>query len=121
MIGTDLRGRLAERIAALHLRLRGYRVLARRYATHVGEVDLVVRRGEVVAFVEVKARAEHGEALAALRPGQRRRIERAASWFLASRPELAGAAVRFDLITIGRFGWPRHLPDAWRPGDGGSW
>lgn len=121
MIGTDLWGRIAERIAAMHLRLRGYRVLARRYATRVGEVDLVVRRGDIVAFVEVKARTGHEPALAALRPAQRRRIERAAARFLASRPDLADAAVRFDLVTVGRFGRPRHLADAWRPGEGGSW
>lgn len=119
MIGRDLRGRLAERAAALVLGLRGYRILARRYATHVGEVDIVAQRGRLVVFVEVKARATLSDALAAVRAPQRRRIERAAVQFLAARPELADAEVRFDVVAFGRFGLPRHLPDAWRP-EGGS-
>lgn len=116
--GRRRRGRLAEFVAALFLRLCGYRILARRFATHVGEIDLIARRGRTLAFVEVKARASHAEALAALRPGQRRRIERAAAQFLAGRPALADACIRFDLVTIGRFGLPRHVVDAWRPDEG---
>jgi putative endonuclease len=119
VIGPDLRGRLAERAAALLLALRGYRILARRYATHVGEIDLVAQRGRLVVFVEVKAREELRDAFEAVRPQQRRRIERAAAQFLASRPGLAGAEVRFDVVAFDRFGLPRHLPDAWRP-EGGS-
>ena len=61
-------GRNAERIAALWLRLKGYRVIARGVRTALGEIDLVVRRGQVLAFVEVKARQELDTAAAAITP-----------------------------------------------------
>jgi putative endonuclease len=121
------RGRRAEALAVLWLRLKGYRVLARRARTPVGEIDLILRRGAVVAFVEVKARDRLEDALSALTPGQCRRIERAARWWMAHRTAgtgergrgrehgLAGCAWRFDLVAIGAGGRPRHLPDAWRP------
>ncbi len=112
------RGRRGEQLAALWLRLWGWRVLYRDLRTPVGEVDLVVRRGHVLAFVEVKRRATPDEALAALGPAQRRRIEAAARWLVGVRPELAGLRLRFDLVAISPRGWPRHLADAWRPGEG---
>lgn len=96
------------------LRLAGYRVLARNFRVPSGEIDLVVRRGKVVAFVEVKARAAYEAAAEAIQPYQQLRIRNAALAFLARRPDLAGLAMRFDvvLVTPGRL--PRHLRDAWR-------
>ena len=115
----ERRGRWAEQAAALLLALKGYRILARRFATHVGEIDLVARRGATLAFVEVKRRPSRGAALEAVLPRQRRRIERAALLFLARHPALAAScAVRFDVVTVagaGWWSWPRHLVDAWRP------
>ena len=105
-------GRLAEAACVWSLRLRGYRILARRFRTHVGEIDIVARRGRMVAIVEVKAR--HGETPPAVSPRQRRRIVRAAEAFLAHRPQ-PGAGLRFDLMTVARWRPPRHLEDAWRP------
>ena len=69
----DRAGRLAEAAAAWHLRLRGYRILARRFATPVGEIDLVARRGGRLVFVEVKRRARVVDAVAALLPVQQER------------------------------------------------
>jgi putative endonuclease len=113
-------GRLAEAVVAGWLRAKGYRILARDYRTPVGEVDIVARRGGSLVFVEVKARdgPATGEAAAeALTRGQRRRIERAADAFLKRRPDLADSGIRFDLVLVGRTGWPRHLRGAWRAGD----
>jgi putative endonuclease len=116
------RGRLGEIVAALWLRLKFYRILGRGQTvgrgSGAGEVDLIVRRGNLVAFVEVKSRPDLTRAAEALTPAQRRRIERGAAAFLSRRPDLAGCDVRFDLMLLAPGRWPRHLPDAWRPGDG---
>lgn len=109
------RGRRAETLAVLWLRLKGYRILARRARTPVGEIDLILRRGRVVVFTEVKTRGRLDEALSALTLTQCRRIERAARWWMAQRTDLKGCDWRFDLVAIGNHGRPHHLPDAWRP------
>ncbi|MFC4352367.1 YraN family protein [Fodinicurvata halophila] len=110
-----LRGRRAEALARLWLRMKGYRILAQDLRTPVGEIDLVVRRGRVVAFVEVKYRGAHEQALASISDRQRRRIERAAEFFLARNPGCADALLRFDGLLLAPGRLPRHLPDLWRP------
>jgi putative endonuclease len=109
-------GRWAESLAAWSLRLRGYRIVARRFRTALGEIDLVVRRRGVVAFVEVKARTDLEQALVALGPRQRERTARAAELFLVRYPEYVGHTLRFDLIAVRPWRLPRHLADAWRLG-----
>jgi len=111
---ADRRGRGAERLAVLLLRLRGFRILERRLSTPCGEIDIVARRGDLLVFVEVKRRATAAEALAALGERQRARIVRAAEAYRQGRPELRALACRFDLVAIGRWRWPVHLADAWR-------
>ena len=108
-------GRRAERLAEALLRLKGYRIEARRYRCPAGEVDLVARRGGVVAFVEVKARPDRATARLAVTARNWRRIARAAESYQARRLGTLEASVRFDLVTVS--GWvPRHHPDAWREG-----
>jgi putative endonuclease len=110
----EARGRRGEDIAAWRLRLAGYAVVARRHKTPVGEIDLVVRRGRLVAIVEVKTRALNPtDDIVAMR--QRRRIARAAEAWLAQRRDLAGMDVRFDVVIVRPWRWPRHIRDAWRP------
>jgi putative endonuclease len=108
------RGRWAERIAGLWLLGKGFRVIGRGMRTPVGEIDLIVRRGSLVVFVEVKSRRELSAAYDALRPAQRARIIRAGSWFLTGRPDLAGCDLRYDVVLVGGWGLPKHLADAWR-------
>lgn len=114
------RGRWAETLAVWHLRLRGWRIVARGFVTGrgsgAGEVDIIARRGAVLAFVEVKARADFDGAAAALRLAQQRRILRGAEAFLARRPDLARLTPRFDLILVVPGRLPRHFIDAWRAG-----
>jgi putative endonuclease len=107
-------GRVAEHLAAWSLRLRGYRILAHRFKTPVGEIDLIARRGRLLAFVEVKARPDLEEALAALGPRQRERTARAAELFLLRYPVHASCTLRFDLIAVRPWRPPHHLVDAWR-------
>lgn len=112
------RGVRAETLAAWWLRLKGYRVLATGFTLgrgrSAGEIDLIVRRGNVVAFVEIKARANLAQAAQAITPAQQRRIGQAARAFLARRPELAACVLRFDAVLITPAGIPRHICDAWR-------
>lgn len=86
--------------------------------TGFGEIDLVVRRGGRLAFVEVKARADTVAARSAITATAQRRLTRAAAAWRAGRPELAALAVRFDLVIITPRARPMHIPDAWRPSDG---
>jgi putative endonuclease len=109
-------GRWAEALAAWSLRLRGYRVVARRYRTPLGEIDLIVRRGRLLAFVEVKARPDLDLALGALGARQRERTRRAAELFLLRHPGHADCILRFDLVAVRPWRLPRHLADAWRLG-----
>ena len=109
-------GRVAESLAAWSLRLRGYRILARRFRTPLGEIDLVARRGRLLAFVEVKARGELDLALVALGPRQRERTARAAELFLQRHPNYRGHTLRFDLVAVRPWRLPRHLIDARRLG-----
>lgn len=112
-------GRAAEVLAALWLMARGWRILGFRVPAAQGEIDLLARRGGVLAVVEVKRRRTLDEALAAVTPGQRARLRAAASTLAGRRPDLGELAVRLDLMAIGRWGLPRHLADAW-PQDGGG-
>ena len=105
-------GRRAEAIAAWWLRLKGWKILARRLRMPLGEVDIVARRGRVVAFVEVKARASEAEAALSLDPYRLRRVA-AAAGALAHRFARDGDDVRIDAIFIVPRRWPRHLPDVW--------
>ena len=111
------RGRAAETLCVWHLRLRGYRILARGYRVPVGEIDIVARRGRVVAAIEVKARDSAAAASEAIAPRQRRRVARAFEQFLAAHPQHAGLTLRFDVMLVTRGGWPRHLSNAWLAGE----
>lgn len=105
----------AEWLARQWLRLKGYRIVAVRERTPVGEIDLVARRGDQIAIVEVKARPALGASGAMPGPRQQARLAHAAAAFLGRHPHLAGLSVRFDVVTIVPWRRPRHLRDAWRP------
>jgi putative endonuclease len=108
------RGRLAEFLCRWHLRLRGWRILAADWRCPAGEIDIIARRGGVLAAIEVKTRRDLGSAAEAVLRRQRRRIVRAATAFLATRPDLAGLELRFDVMLVAPARPPRHLAGAWR-------
>jgi putative endonuclease len=111
---AERRGKTAELLCLWHLRLKGYRILARRYKTPAGEIDLIARRGGTIAAIEVKARADFDAATEAVTRRQQQRIMRAVAHFLGGRPDLAMLAARFDVMLVAPRRWPRHLVDAWR-------
>jgi putative endonuclease len=106
---TFTRGHLAEAAALLLLVAKGYRPLARRFAAAGGEVDLIVRRGDTIAFVEVKARGLMDDALAAITATKRRRFSRAARVWLARDPRSEGKTWRADAVFVAPWSMPRHL------------
>jgi putative endonuclease len=113
---AERRGHGAELLCLWHLRLRGYRILARRFRVPSGEIDLIARRGRVLAAIEVKARRSIASASESVSPRQRRRIGRALAHFVAMRPALAGLTLRFDVMLVAPGKLPQHLADAWRDG-----
>jgi len=99
-------GLWAEFFSEIYLALKGYRVVARRYKTYSGEIDLVAIRGGVVAFVEVKARRTFAAAEFSISPKQSRRIRRAALQWMARNPRYGAYEQRFDALYV----LPRRLP-----------
>jgi len=109
---AEAAGRRGERIAGWWLRLKGWRILDRRVRTPAGEVDLVARRGNLVAFVEVKTRATAAELDLAI---DQRRLTRVAAAAEVLMPRYAGPDddIRVDVILIARGTVPRHIENAW--------
>jgi putative endonuclease len=102
-------GLFAEARAAAYLMAKGYRILAKRFRTPYGEIDIVARRRGLLAFIEVKARASLDEAAYAVTPRQQGRIIAAAEAWLMAHPEHAEFELRFDAMLIAPRRLPRHL------------
>ncbi|MSO96933.1 MAG: YraN family protein [Rhodospirillaceae bacterium] len=113
------RGHLAEVLCLIRLWLTGWWVISHRLTpkrgTGLGEIDIIARRGRVLAFIEVKARRKDAEALESINPAQRQRIQNSATSFLARHPEFNEYSVRFDAMVVTNGFWPGRIADAWRP------
>lgn len=110
-------GLSGEQQAEAYLLARGYETVCRRWRAEDGEIDLIMRDGSCLVFVEVKNRPQGfaGDGMAAVTPAKRRRMAHAALAFLAQR-EYQGCAARFDVVEITRDGL-RHVQDAFRSGE----
>jgi putative endonuclease len=106
------RGHLAEAVAALYLMAKGYRILARRFKTPVGEIDIIARRGRRIAFIEVKQRPSLELCEAAITSEARRRVHRAADWWLARNARYQTFDLGFDCLFMLAWRRPVHLIDA---------
>lgn len=116
---SEARGRAAESYAAAWLRLRGYKILDRRFKTRDGEIDIIARKGTALAFIEVKQRSAAKDAVEAVTYTSERRIMEAAQIYIEARPELfeTDFEIRFDILyVIGRTKI-RHEVDAFRAYD----
>ncbi len=102
----------AESRAALVLIAKAYRIVARRWKTPFGEIDIVARRRHDLVFVEVKAREQFDDAAEAVTERTRQRIVAAAKMWLAHRPQDAQCAIRFDVILVAPGKMPRHIVNA---------
>ncbi|HEX4259657.1 MAG TPA: YraN family protein [Acetobacteraceae bacterium] len=111
---AQVRGIAAETVACAALERDGWTVLARRLRTEAGEIDAIAERDGLLAFVEVKARADLATAAAALGPRQRARLMAAAEIVLAAHPAWGRAGVRFDVLLVDAAGRVRRIADAFR-------
>ncbi len=109
---AEARGRQAEKAAARFLRLKGWRILAERVRTPRGEVDLVARRGGLVAFVEVKARTKLEDLEQAI---DLKRLQRVADAAEILYPQFCpnGEDMQIDVILVAPRRLPVHLPNVW--------
>ncbi len=113
-------GLAAEKIAAIFLRLKGYRILAERYRNPKGEIDILAVRGKVLAVIEVKARKNFEDCVYSINPQKQQKILGTLEWLMAGGGKIAGLVVqgehiiRFDAIFIVPKRLPKHLQDAWR-------
>ncbi len=105
-------GRGAELLALWFLRFKGYRLLVHRYKSHAGEIDLIMRKGDTTAFIEVKARATIAAAITAVTPYQSKRISAAARIFMAHDRKAALQFCRFDIVAVSPYQWPKHIENA---------
>ncbi len=116
---AERRGRWAERLSCWALRLNGWRVLDTRWrsprGSGAGELDIIAARGRTLAFIEVKARETATQAMEAVSADQQTRIARGAEAYLAAHSQYAGYAIRFDVMIVRPWRWPRRIADAWRP------
>ncbi|WP_169543499.1 YraN family protein [Sneathiella aquimaris] len=109
-----LKGAIAESLAVFYLRLKGYRILARRFKRPVGEIDIIACKGKTLVAAEVKSRATVEEALHSIHTKQRRRISRAMEAFIAGHPDMDRLDIRFDVLLVTSFvKFPVHLENAW--------
>jgi putative endonuclease len=109
---AENKGRVAEVVAITLLVAKGYALLKRRYKSPSGEVDLVMRKGDVTAFVEVKARASHDEAVESVTPYQARRIANAAAHWMAQDEVANNGTCRFDIVAVNSTLIPTHIENA---------
>jgi putative endonuclease len=105
------RGHRGEWLAAMALRAKGFRIVAKRYKTPVGEIDLIARRGDLIAIVEVKVRPSLISAMDAVGRMSEHRIEAAADLWLSRQRDHARLSIRFDLVAVLPWRWPVHVPD----------
>jgi putative endonuclease len=108
---SERKGRHAEVLAALALMLKGYRIVSLRYRTPVGEIDIVARKRDLIAFIEVKARRDLAAGVDAVSYPAQRRIAAAGELFISRQRDPARLSWRHDVIVVSPWKWPVHLED----------
>jgi putative endonuclease len=109
---SGITGRRGEALAILWLSAKGYRLLSRRFGGKGGEIDLIVKRGRTIAFVEVKARGAMEDALTAITPQKRRLVEARVRQWLSQNPWAMDHYLRADAVFLAPWRRPRHVPGA---------
>lgn len=105
-------GILAEYWVQFYLHIFAYRCLYRRYRTPIGEIDLIMRRGKQLVFIEVKQRKTQRASLMAVHRKNQQRVVKAAQWFLHAHPKLQHCQFRFDVVGVSWYGRISHIKHA---------
>lgn len=106
------RGILSEYVAAFYLILHGHRIVALRYRTKAGEIDLIARKGDLVCFIEVKARMSTQASVFAVGGDTQRRIRNASMAWLSRQPDAGRLSLSYDIIAVRPWRLPVHFRDA---------
>ena len=106
------RGHRGEWLAAMALRLKGYRIAERNFRCPLGEIDIVARKGDLVVFIEVKARGTLQAAIDAVSHESQRRIANAAEIWISRQADWENLSWRFDIVAVMPGRWPKQLADA---------
>ncbi|MDR0753705.1 MAG: YraN family protein [Holosporaceae bacterium] len=109
MNATEQKGYWGEFIAVCLLKFKGYRILARRYKTICGEIDIVARKSDTIVFVEVKSRKSMDKCYNAILNKQLRRIQRASEIFMHRNANLEQNFMRYDVILVADWKFPVHI------------
>ncbi len=109
---AERRGRIAEYVALWYLRCKGYRLLAHRYKSPMGEVDLIMRKGDTTVFIEVKARKTVDDAVISVTGWQSKRIASASASWMVRDQRAAQGYCRFDIVAVPSYLWPTHIENA---------
>jgi putative endonuclease len=109
---AERRGRAAEFVAAVFMVMKGYRPLAWRLKTSRGEIDLIMKSGRSIVFIEVKTRAEIDPALASVTRFKAQRMLDAARFWISHNTADLDADYRFDILVLSAYHWPRHIENA---------
>jgi putative endonuclease len=110
-------GHRAETLAVWYLRFKGYRLLARRFKSPFGEIDLIMRHGDTTVFIEVKARATVDQGVVSVTDYQSHRISEAASFYTGQDNRAAIGFQRFDIVVVPSYLWPTHIKNAFDGND----
>lgn len=106
---TELKGRWGEFAATIILRLKGYRIIAKRYKTKCGEIDIIAYKQDTIVFIEVKARKTIEKCFIAINYHQMQRLQRASMIFLKNHPNYSMKFTRYDVILIANWHLPQHI------------
>lgn len=106
---SEFKGYIGEWIACAILLFKGFSIVARRYKTKCGEIDIVAKKKKILIFVEVKARKNSEKCFVAITPKQMRRIQRASAIFVKNNPKYESFFARYDVILVANWTFPIHV------------
>lgn len=106
---TEFKGHIGEFVASIVLMCKGFSIIARRYKTKHGEIDIVAKKDNLLIFVEVKARKNDEKCFIAITTKQMQRVQNASKIFLSQHPKYANFFTRYDVVLVANWSIPLHI------------